>query len=178
MQHGFVDRAHQVSALLRAEETTFCVVATPESVPVREAKRLLDALSGRSLHLGLLIANRVLPPGFLDPAAIAAADELVASGGTAPLPEECAPPAVADGTGPDAATLARVLLGAARSFGEFAQAAAREHELLAELADRTVPPVTVGDAMDEVVDLAGLAAIGRHLLAAPAPGRRGPRSPA
>jgi anion-transporting ArsA/GET3 family ATPase len=166
MQGGFVDRARQVSGLLHADETTFCVVATPEMIPVREAGRLLDALSKRSLHLGLLIANRVLPACFTDPAAIACADDLALGrgewterwGDVSDLPAEA---------------VEAVLKEAGRTFGDFSSAAVRESEMLAELAARRIAPVTVGDEMEDVVDIARLAAIGRLLLASPAAPRGG-----
>ena len=164
MQGGFVDRARQVSGLLRAEETTFCVVTTPEMIPVREASRLLDALRERALHLGLLVANRVLPECFTDPEAIAWADALVAGNGA--VPDGLIP----DTFDPEVAAAALAEVG--RSFTDFSSAAVREVEMLAELADRQLPPVRIGDEMDDVVDLAQLAAIGRRILASPT-ARRG-----
>lgn len=159
MQGGFVDRAHQVSGLLHAEETTFCVVATPELIPVHEAGRLISALGRRGLHLGLLVANRVLPSCFTAPQAIACADEL-ASGST--------DLGAIDLAGLDSAAVTTALAEAGRSFGDFAAAAAREVEMLAELADRRVAPVTITDEMDDIADLGRLVAIGRLLLDAPA----------
>jgi anion-transporting ArsA/GET3 family ATPase len=166
MQGGFVDRASQVSALLRADETTFCVVATPELVPVREAARLLSALRRRKLHLGLLVANRVLPSCFAAAEAIACADVLAAGG---------APPGgEVDLDGLDPVAVATALAEAGRSFGDFAAAAASEAAMLSQLADRQVEPATITDEMDDVVDLGRLVAIGRLLLDAPAAPRGAP----
>ncbi|HWD24593.1 MAG TPA: ArsA-related P-loop ATPase [Acidimicrobiales bacterium] len=166
MQEGFVDRARQVSGLLHSEETTFCVVATPEMTPVHEASRLLDALGERSLHLGLLIANRVLPKGFTDLDAIAYADDLVARGGAVGR-------ATIDCSDLPGDLVDAVLREAGQSFANFSEAAQREEEMIAELADRLVPPVTIGDEMDDVVDLGRLAAIGRRILSAPTVPRHG-----
>ena len=157
MQEGFVDRAHQVHALLRAAETTFVVVATPEAAPIAEAERLLDALARRRLHLGQLVANRVLPESFTDEAAIALAASLVSG----EVPPSVRPDDL------DPATLEVVLRESGRTFADFAAAAGREHEVLAALAGRRLPPVRVGDVMDDVVDLGALVRIGRQLLDAP-----------
>lgn len=160
MQEGFVDRARQVSGLLRSEETTFCVVATPEAIPVGEARRLVDALAGRGLHLGLLVANRALPAKFLDASAVARAETLIADQGE---PRE-ALRGVAAGA-PE--VVVRVLERAGRTFADFSSAAVRESEMLRSLFP-TSAPVTVEDTMDDRIDLAALTGIGRALLDATA----------
>jgi anion-transporting ArsA/GET3 family ATPase len=166
MRVGFVDRAAQVSGLLRADETTFCLVTSPEMVPVREAKRLLGALDKRSLHLGLLVVNRMLPKAFLDPTATRRADELAEGSGSSLLGGD-----VPDGVDPD--VLDDVLERAGRTFVDFSAAAVRESEMVNSLGDRAVP-VTIEDTMDDRIDLARLASIGEQILSGETP-RRGDR---
>ena len=78
MEKGFVERSRAVSKVLGDRRTTFVVVTTLESAPVREAEFFIDALAARKLHLGALVLNKVLPPSFTDRAAGHAADYLFA----------------------------------------------------------------------------------------------------
>src|SRR3546814_1663331 len=66
MYDGFVERAEAVTRTLADKRTTFVVVSTLESAPVREAEFFVDALQERGLHLGAVILNRVLPSWFLE----------------------------------------------------------------------------------------------------------------
>src|SRR5581483_10136951 len=45
--------------------TTFVVVSTLESAPVREAQYFISELRQRNLHLGAVVLNKVLPPYLL-----------------------------------------------------------------------------------------------------------------
>src|SRR3546814_19823511 len=66
MYDGFVERAEAVTRTLADKRTTFVVVSTLESAPVREAEFFVDALQERGLHLGAVILHRVLPSWFLE----------------------------------------------------------------------------------------------------------------
>src|SRR3954452_626338 len=65
MYKGFVERAEAVTRLLSDKRTTFVVVSTLESAPVREAEYFIEALDDRDLHLGAVVLNKVLPDWFL-----------------------------------------------------------------------------------------------------------------
>jgi len=78
MYDGFVDRAKAVTRTLADKRTTFVVVSTLESAPVREAEFFVDALEDRGLHLGAVVLNKVLPTWFLDKEATGAAKALCA----------------------------------------------------------------------------------------------------
>src|SRR3954470_9606593 len=69
MYGGFIERARAVERTLSDHRTTFVVVSTLESAPVREAEFFIDALADKHLHLGAVVLNRVLPGFFCDPAA-------------------------------------------------------------------------------------------------------------
>jgi anion-transporting ArsA/GET3 family ATPase len=77
MSKGFVERARSVERLLQDRRTTFVVVSTLESAPMREAEFFIRALEKRDLHLGAVVLNKVLPAFFLDPAASESAKRLV-----------------------------------------------------------------------------------------------------
>ena len=56
---GFGERARRVEALLRAPETSFLIVTSPEPDPASEALFLAERLRSASMPLGELIVNRV-----------------------------------------------------------------------------------------------------------------------
>ncbi len=76
MYSGFVDRAKSVAGILENSETSFVVVASPESVPMTEAEFFISALDARHLRLGQMVVNRALPGYFRDPAAILLANKV------------------------------------------------------------------------------------------------------
>lgn len=76
MYSGFVDRAKSVAGILENPETSFVVVASPESVPMTEAEFFISALDARHLRLGQMVVNRALPEYFRDPAAILLANKV------------------------------------------------------------------------------------------------------
>ena len=157
MERGFVERSRAVSKVLADRRTTFVVVTTLESAPVREAEFFIAALADRKLHLGALVLNKVLPPSFTDRAAGRAADYLLREGGG----ELASRLATVVKARPEQVT--RVLTEVARSFQNFEVVAKREAEQRAELA--VAPDVTVAvpylDA--DVHDLAGLLTLGDRL---------------
>src|SRR5882757_3326160 len=61
MYDGFVQRANAVTRVLGDRRTTFVVVSTLESSPVREAEFFITELNARNLHLGAVVLNKVLP---------------------------------------------------------------------------------------------------------------------
>jgi anion-transporting ArsA/GET3 family ATPase len=65
MEAGFVARANEVEAVLKHHDTSFIVVTTLETAPLRESDFLIDELRNRSFQLGSVIANRVTPAGLL-----------------------------------------------------------------------------------------------------------------
>jgi anion-transporting ArsA/GET3 family ATPase len=161
MYDGFVARARAVERLLRDRRTTFVVVSTLEAVPLREAEFFLGALRERSLPLGALVLNKVLPPLFLDPdgedAAQVFADD--ADGLAAELA------ATGGGAFADPARTARLLGTLSDSFRNFTVIAKREAELRAEMDVVPDLVLTVPQRDSDVSDLGGLAALGRHLFA-------------
>jgi anion-transporting ArsA/GET3 family ATPase len=161
MYDGFVTRARAVERLLHDRRTTFAVVSTLEAAPLREAEFFMDQLVARDYHLGALVLNQTLPAYLRSPDGALVAERLVTE------PERAAR-ALAD---LDVAALAepertaRVLHTIGDSFRNFAVVAKREAELRGELAD--VPDVVVDVPRFEadIHDLAGLALVGRTLVA-------------
>jgi anion-transporting ArsA/GET3 family ATPase len=163
MYDGFVARAESVERLLHDRRTSFAVVTTLEGAPLREAELFVQELATRKLPLGALVLNRVLPPYLTSAEGQRAATALAEN------PRGVAKTLVGlgDATLDDPARTARVLSTIAGTYRDYGVVAARERELRAELA--RVPDVlaTVPALPDEVHDLAGLARIGRALLATP-----------
>ncbi|MFC0081974.1 ArsA family ATPase [Aciditerrimonas ferrireducens] len=160
MYDGFVTRAKAVERLLADRRTSFLVVSTLEPTPLREAETFVGALEARGLHLGALVLNKVLPPFLLDPAGAQAAEAFVrdherlakALAGELPgIPKA------------QAAQLARVLQTVGRSFSDYRLVAEREQEQRAELSRAPEVLVSVPSVDRDVVDLAGLLALGERL---------------
>ena len=170
MYEGFVARARAVGALLRDEATTFMVVTTLEAVPAHEATRFVAALAERRLHLGLLVANKVLPASLADPEAAVVADALRAR--SAETASRLAG-ALARRSG-ELDQVSRVLEEIGRSFSNFELVASRQAELLAEMAQAHEVTATVPHLPGEVTGLADLLEVGRRLFSAP--GGRGQRA--
>jgi anion-transporting ArsA/GET3 family ATPase len=157
MYEGFVTRARAVERLMRDRRTTFVVVSTLESVPVREAEAFVEVLSDRNMHVGGLVLNKTLPDYLLSPDAEGTARRLCDPGPAAA--------ALASEDGIDEETAVRVLRTVGESFLNFSLVARREAELRSELA--RLPDVTVRIPYFEVDvhDMSGLARIGEHLFA-------------
>jgi anion-transporting ArsA/GET3 family ATPase len=155
MYKGFVTRAEAVSRTLADKRTTFVVVSTLESAPVREAEFFIDALEDRSLHLGAVVLNKVLPAWFLDAGATDAAKAMVAD---APkLAEQL--PAEAGST----EQVARVLHEVGESFLNFQVVAKREAEIRAELSAAPEVVASVPYFDHDITDLAGLLELGEQI---------------
>ena len=155
MAPGFVERAEAVNRVLHDKRTTFVVVTTLESAPVREAEYFVDVLTGKRFHLGAMVLNKVLPSYLLDDKAARTA---------VTLEREAAQVAGGawDGAGDDG-QVRRVLTEVAESFLRFQVVAQREAEQRAELA--LVPHVvaTVPYFDTDIHDLAGLLRLGEQL---------------
>ncbi|MGE3620469.1 MAG: ArsA family ATPase [Acidimicrobiia bacterium] len=155
MHAGFVERARAVTSLLADRRTTFVVVSTLESAPLREAEFFVDALAQRGFPLGAVVLNKVLPPLFLERGTTTAARALRRDGPA--LAEAAALP------GRDPAQVARVLAEVGESFLNFQVVAKREAETRAELSAAPEVVATVPYLDDDVYDLAGLLALGESL---------------
>jgi len=160
MYDGFVERSNAVAALLREPTTLFVVVTTPETIPVNEARRFVDALKARSLRLGVVIANKVLPSSLLDADTLQAAGRMVAD--TEALEADLAESGIEDAGG-----VARVLAAISENFENFAVLAGRQRALLDELRSRHDVVIELPHLLDEVVDVEALSRIGNLLLAEP-----------
>ncbi|MDR7301746.1 ArsA family ATPase [Haloactinomyces albus] len=140
---GFRERAEQTYRLLRSPETAFLVVAAPEPDALREASHFVERLTGDSMPLAGLIANRTHPVLADLPAtrASSAAEELETAGSS-----------------PLAASVLRL-------HADRVAVADREKRLLARFtrAHPEVPLTGVPALSSEVHDMAGLREIGRRL---------------
>ncbi len=155
MYDGFVSRARAVQRVLEDKRTTFVVVSTLESAPLREAEFFMRALDERDFHLGAVVLNKVLPDYLLNTQAAGAAKRLRADPGAvaARLP---------DGLG-DPDDLARVLEEIASSFLDYRVVATREAEQRKELAAVPDALATVPFFEADIHDLAGLLRLGEQL---------------
>jgi anion-transporting ArsA/GET3 family ATPase len=158
MYDGFVRRARAVERLLHDRRTTFVVVSTLETAPLREAEFFIAELSARKLHLGAVVLNKTLPDYLQGGTGDAAARALVADPGPA---AEAAAAVEAD---LDPATAGRVLATVGESFLNFEVAAKREAELRAELGRLSAPVLRVPAFEEDIHDLRGLARLGDHLF--------------
>jgi anion-transporting ArsA/GET3 family ATPase len=151
MYDGFVERANAVTRVLGDRRTTFVVVSTLESAPVREAQYFMSELRNRDLHLGAVVLNKVLPSYLLDRDATKSAQRM------------CAEADVLAGKlteGRDPAVLERVLGEVGNSFLNFQVVANREAETRAELS--SIPDVVANVPYfdTDIYDLAGLVRLG------------------
>lgn len=155
MYDGFVERAQAVKRLVRARRTSFVVVSTLETTPLREAELLLGRLVAEGIHPAAMVCNKVLPPYLLDPRAEAVAEALPRRS------SELAAGVPVDGVAPE--SVARVLAEVADSFLRFAVVAKREAEQRAELGRLPDTVVTVPYFDHDLVDLPSLLELGRAL---------------
>lgn len=154
MYDGFVKRARSVQRTLEDKRTTFVVVSTLESAPVREAEFFIDALEAESFHLGAVVLNKVLPSYLLDTKAAKAAKAISSD----PEGTAAALPAVGE---PD--DVARVLEDVANSYLNFRVVATRESEQRKELAAQPEAIASVPYFDSDIFDLAGLLQLGEQL---------------
>jgi anion-transporting ArsA/GET3 family ATPase len=152
MYDGFVKRAEAVTRLLSDRRSTFMVVSTLEATPLREAEFFARALVDRKLHLGAIVLNKVLPDYLRDPRAARVAHTLGEDGAR-----------VSAGLTVDDALAQRVLMEVAESFLNYSVVASREAEQQAELATSPEVLVSVPFFDHDVVDMAGLLALGARI---------------
>lgn len=155
MERGFVDHAREVERLLGDPRTTFVVVSTLEAAPSHEAAYLARALVRRDLHLGAIVANRVLPNSFTAKAPATSARKLVKQA-DGELADD-----VAAQLDVDRDVVASALATVGTSFHDIALIATREAERAAELG--ALSPLLVAAPMldrdvNDVADLLELAA--------------------
>jgi anion-transporting ArsA/GET3 family ATPase len=156
MYDGFVERAESVTRLLADRRTTFMVVSTLETTPMREAEFFARELVRRQLHLGAIVLNKVLPAYFRDPAAARVAETV------RDRADELAD-ALADALPTDPAQTRRVLEEVADSFLNFRVVARREAEQQAELATSPDVLATVPFFDADIYDMAGLLRLGGRI---------------
>lgn len=156
MYDGFVVRAKAVGGLLSEETTTFMIVTAPEEIPLDEATRLVQEIEHRGLHLGVMVANKVLPTSLADPDALALAHRLLNS--VARADREVV------AVGSDDALLETVLAEMATNFINYAGLASAQATQLERLFSRHGVTIALPHLLDDVVDLEGLATIGDLLF--------------
>jgi anion-transporting ArsA/GET3 family ATPase len=151
MYDGFVERANAVTRVLGDRRTTFVVVSTLESSPVREAEFFISELQERNLHLGAIVLNKVLPKYLLDQDATAVAHRCCSDSPklAAALPMKAA-----------TAQVERVLREIGESFLNFQVVAKREAEIRSELATTPEVVATVPYFDSDIYDLEGLIRLG------------------
>ena len=156
MYDGFVERARAVQRLLAERRTSFMVVSTLETVPLREAEFFAEALTGRKLHLGAIVLNKVLPAYLRAPTGAAVAEAI--SDRAEALAQGLAPV-----VGAPEQQVRRVLAEVGQSYVDYRVVAQREAEQRAEL--QTVPEalVSVPYFDTDIYDLAGLLRLGERL---------------
>jgi len=157
MYDGFVERANAVSRLLADERTSFMVVSTSETVPLREAEFFATELATRGLDIGAVVLNKVLPASLSDPDALAATRRLAQR-----TPEMTA--ALAARLDVDASVLDRVLETVTESFEDFAVVARREASSRERFPLGGATLLTVPQLDRDVHDMEGLLTLGSYLL--------------
>jgi anion-transporting ArsA/GET3 family ATPase len=156
MAPGFRERAHAVSRLLEDTRTTFVVVSTLESAPVREAEFFIEALTESGYHLGAVVLNKVLPDLFLDREATEIAKRLCADPATVAAK-------IAGDLDAAPEQVERVLREIGESFLNFQVVAHREVEQRRELAAAPDVIATVPYFDADIHDLEGLLRLGAQI---------------
>jgi anion-transporting ArsA/GET3 family ATPase len=160
LSEGFVARARQVQRLLVDRRTTFIVVSTLETVPAREAEAFMTLLPANGFHLGAVVLNRVLPAYLSAPGLSATAGRL--GDDAARLAGElCARDGPMAGT--DAGIVELALKEVAANFHNIGIVAKREASQRVELSRGRAVVVSVPELEEDVHDLAGVLALGRHI---------------
>jgi anion-transporting ArsA/GET3 family ATPase len=157
MYDGFVERARAVQRLLADRRTSFIVVSTLETVPLREAEYFAQAITERKLHLGAIVLNKVLPDYLRDPEGAVVAERL------RDRAEE-----IADAIAPrlgvaDTAQVRRVLVEVGQNYMDYRLVAQSEAEKQAELSTTAETLVSVPYFDTDVHDFAGLMRLGAGL---------------
>ncbi|MCU1352615.1 MAG: oxyanion-translocating ATPase [Acidimicrobiales bacterium] len=154
MAPGFVARAEAVTRTLSDHRTTFIVVSTLESAPLREAEYFIAALDERKLHLGALVLNKVLPSYLRRTATTPVARALCEKGDD--IAGQLKGVEDTEATG-------RVLHTVGESFLNYQVVAKREAEQRAELARNPDVVATVPFFDADIHDLAGLLQLGEQI---------------
>ncbi|MEM8746601.1 MAG: ArsA-related P-loop ATPase [Actinomycetota bacterium] len=162
MESGFVARAREVEALLVDPRTAFVIVSTLEAAPAYEAQYLARALERRSMPLGAIVANRVLPAEIASTEATEAAIALERASDTDADRAALAPVAEALDVD-DVERVRRVVHRIAERFDDLSMVAAREADRRDELTALAPLTVDVPWLAGDIHDLGGLAAIAGHL---------------
>jgi anion-transporting ArsA/GET3 family ATPase len=162
MYAGFVDRARAVQRTLEDKRTTFVVVSTLESAPLREAEFFIDALEERSFHLGAVVLNKVLPSYLLDADAARSAERMSSDPASVvdALPDPVADKVV-DRMAED--DLVAVLEEIGASFLDYRVVATREAEQRKELSAHPDVVASVPYFDSDIFDLAGLCRLGDQI---------------
>lgn len=155
MERGFVEHATEVERLLGDQRTTFVVVSTLEAAPSHEARFLARELLRREMHLGAIVANRVMPQSFMAKGSATSARKLVK------LADDGLADRVAEALDVEPEATRAVLTEIGQRFHEVAVVATREAERRAELSELTsllvAAPMQDRD-INNVADLLELAA--------------------
>jgi anion-transporting ArsA/GET3 family ATPase len=157
MYDGFIERARAVQRLLADRRTSFIVVSTLETVPLREAEYFAQAITERKLHLGAIVLNKVLPDYLRDPEGAEVAERLLdraeeIAGAIAPQLNDAEP-----------AQVRRVLTEIGQNYMDYRIVAQSEAEKQAELSTAAETLVSVPYFETDVHDFAGLMRLGAGL---------------
>ena len=159
MEGPFVKHAAEVEQLISDPRTAFVVVSTLEAAPSYEAAYLARALHERSLPLGAIVANRVLPERFAGKAAANSAERLVdASDGELAV-------AVGEAVDAEPDQVASVLHEIGSRFADLRIVATREAERRRELSALADLFVALPMLDRDVNDVADLLALGEAFVA-------------
>jgi len=155
MEPGFVAHARDVERVLTDPATTFVVVSTLEAAPTHEATYLAREIRRRDMHLGAIIANRVLPPGITSRGSATSARRLAALDAST-IAE------VAKTIDADEDLVGDVLRDVAAQFHDTSMVATRESERRAELATLAPLVISIPLMAGDVNDLGDLLQITQH----------------
>jgi len=139
---GFGERTRRVASLLRAPETSFLIITSPEPEPASEAAFLAERLRAADMSLGEVVVNRVHLDGL--------------GGHSREQVSELLAPALGG------ALAGRV----ASNLADFDVLAGRDREAIAKLAGLLDgrEPIVVPQLDEDVQDLLGLARIAEYLF--------------
>jgi anion-transporting ArsA/GET3 family ATPase len=157
MYSGFIERARSVQRLLADRRTSFIVVSTLETVPLREAEFFAQAITERKLHLGAIVLNKVLPDYLRDPRGAEVAERLRDQA------EKIAEAVVAHLDVADVAQVRRVLVEVGQNYLDYQLVAQSEAEKQAELSTAAETLVSIPYFETDVHDFAGLMRLGAGL---------------
>jgi len=157
MYDGFIERARAVQRLLADRRTSFIVVSTLETVPLREAEYFAQAITERKLHLGAIVLNKVLPDYLRDPQGAVVAERL------RDRADEIAAAIAPQIDVADTAQVRRVLVEVGQNYMDYRLVAQSEAEKQAELSTAAETLVSIPYFDTDVHDFAGLMRLGTGL---------------